>query len=286
MSKIAIVTDSASDLSEKICAELGIILVPLSVHWGSRIFKDGVDLLPVNFYPRLNLEKDLPSIYPPTPQMYADVFNKLLAQGKDVICLTLSSGLHETYGNAVAARDTLKEPERVVVMDTFCVSVGEGLLAIEAARLAGQGLNLGEIVAALKNKISRLHSVFTIRSWEILVKGGRINAFQGGLIALMDIKPILHLDKLGRIVPLSKVRSDKKALAQLEAEVGKLGVNLRGQTMGVAHALDPVTGAEIAQILKEKYGAAEVVVGEIGPVNAAHFGPGGIAVFFYGPPVR
>lgn len=103
---------------------------------------------------------------------------------------------------------------------------------------------------------------------------------------LLDIKPVLHLDEHGKIAPLTKVRSRKKALVQLLAEVEKQGADLRGQIMGVSHARDPETGAEMAALLMEKFGAAQVVVGEIGAVIGTHTGEGCIALFFYGNPMR
>lgn len=286
MSKVVIVADSAADLSKEMYQELGIIVVPLYVNWSGQSFKDGVDLIPENFYPRLKEEKDLPTTSQPTPGDYLELFNKLLAEGNDVLCLTISSGLSGTYSSAITARGMLEEQDRVEVVDTLAASVGEGLIVHEAARLAKEGLSLVEIVPQLKEKISRLRSIFTINTLENLVKGGRLSALQGGLGTLLDIKPILHLDEHGKIVPLTKVRSRKKALAQLEAEIEKQGTNLAGQVMGMSHAHDPELGAEMAKMLKEKYGASEVITGEIGSVIGTHTGQGCIALFFYGEPIR
>ena len=286
MSKIVIVADSAADLPKELCLDLGIITVPLYVNWSGESFKDGVDLVPETFYPRLKVEKELPQTSQPTPGDYLELFNKLLAEGKEILCLTISSGLSGTYSSAITARGLLEDKDRVEVVDTLAASIGEGMIVLEAARLVKEGLSLAEIIPQLKEKISRLRSIFTINTLENLVKGGRLSSLQGGLGTLLDIKPILTLDEHGKIVPLTKVRSRKKALAQMEAEIEKQGTNLKGQTMGMCHAHDPVLGAEKAQMLKDKYGAADVVRGEIGSVIGTHTGQGCIALFFYGEPIR
>lgn len=286
MSNIVVVTDSGADLPKQICAELGIIIVPLYVNWGGKTYKDGVDLDAETFYARLQEENELPSTSQLTPATFQELFNKLLAEGKDVLCLTLSSGLSGTYNSAAVARGMLENPDRVAVVDSLAASMGQGILAVEAARMAKQGLALGEIVSQLQGKISCLRSIFTLNTLQNLVKGGRLSAFQGSVATLLDIKPILHLDEQGKIVGFAKVRSRKKALAQLEEEVLRQGKNLPGQVMGLSHAHDPETGEEMARILKEKFGAAEVIYGEIGPVIGTHTGQGCIAIFFYGEPMR
>jgi DegV family protein with EDD domain len=286
MSKIVLVADSASDLPKELCSELGIIVVPLYVNWSGKSYKDGIDLVPDNFYQRLTEEKELPQTSQPTPGDYLELFNRLLAEGNDVLCLTISSGLSGTYSSAITARGMLEDQNRVAVVDTLAASLGEGLIVLEAAALVKEGLSLAEIIPKLNDKISRLRSIFTINTLENLVKGGRLSSLQGGLGTLLDIKPILTLDGHGKIVPLTKVRSRKKALAQMEAEVEKQGENLKGQVMGMSHARDPKLGAEMAQMLKDKYGAAEVVSGEIGAVIGTHTGQGCIALFFFGEPIR
>lgn len=286
MSQIVIVADSAADLPKHVCDQHGIIVVPLYVNWKGQTYKDGEDIRPDTFYPLMKEEEELPTTSQPTPGTYLELFNELLAQGKEVLCLTLSSGLSGTYSSAITAKGMLDEPEKVEVVDTLAASVGEGLLVLEAVRMVNEGLSLQDIVPRLGDKISRLRSIFTINTLENLVKGGRLSTLQGGLGTLLDIKPILHLDEHGKIVPLIKVRSRKKALAQLEMELKKQGSKLPGQVMGVCHAHDPETGAEMAKILKEKYGAAEVVIGEIGTVIGTHTGEGCIALFFYGGPMR
>src|SRR5690554_5146550 len=247
MSQLVIVADSAADLPHSIRDELGIIVVPLYVNWSGNTYKDGVDLVPADFYPRLKQEDKLPTTSQPTPGTYLELFNELLAEGKDILCLTLSSGLSGTYSSAITAKGMLDDQERVEVLDTMAASIGEGMLILEAVRLAKQGLGLKEIIPPLKDKISRLCSIFTINTLENLVKGGRLSLIQGGLGALLDIKPILHLDTQGKIVPLTKVRSRKKALAKLEEELQKQGKDLQGQIMGVSHAHDPKLGAEMAK---------------------------------------
>lgn len=286
MTKIHIITDSGSDLPQQLCDELGIHIIPLYVMIGDDSHKDRVELQPETYYPRLKGLAKLPTTSQPTPGDFRELFSSLLAQGGEILCLTISSGLSGTYQSAITARDMLEGKGRIEVIDTMGASIGQGLLAVEAARLAAQGKPMDEILPQIRERKARLHSIFTIDTLENLVKGGRVSAFQGGVGALLDIKPILHLNQEGKIVTLNKVRSRKKALAQLDAEIEVLGKDLQGQVMGVSHAREPELAAEKARILKEKFGAAQVIVGEIGAVIGTHTGQGCVAVFFYGDMVR
>jgi len=286
LTKMHIITDSGSDLPQQLCEQLNIHVIPLYVMMGDESYKDRIDLQPATYYPRLKELAKLPTTSQPTPGDFKNLFANLLEEGGEILCLTISSGLSGTYQSAVTARDMLGGQGRIEVMDTQAASIGQGLLAVEAARLADQGKTMDEILPQIRERKARLHSIFTIDTLENLVKGGRVSAFQGGVGALLDIKPILHLNEEGKIVTLNKVRSRKKALTQLDAEIEARGKDLQGQVMGVSHAREPELAAEKAQILMEKFGAAEVIVGEIGAVIGTHTGQGCVAVFFFGDMVR
>ncbi|MTI96502.1 MAG: DegV family protein [Firmicutes bacterium] len=281
MSKLVIVVDSACDLPAELCEELSLQIVPLYVNWSGKTFKDRVELDTDSFYPRLLSESELPQTSQPTPGDFVSVFEELLDQGKDILCLTISSQLSGTYQSAVAAKQQLEGQGTIEVIDTLAASVGQGLLAVEAASLASEGKELPEIVEAVTEKRDRLRSIFTIDTLENLVRGGRLSKLQGGLGTLLDIKPVLHLEA-GKIMPLTKVRSRKRALALLDTELEKQGVNLQGQVMGVSHVREPELAKQKADLLREKYGAKDVIIGEIGSVIGTHTGQGCVAIFFYG----
>jgi DegV family protein with EDD domain len=141
---VVIVSDSTCDLNPKEALSLGIELVPISVRFGSKVYKDGVDLSLSEFYDKLSGERELPTTEPPTSEAFAAVFRRNIDAGKKIICLTVSAKLSKTYDNAVVAASALGEGIRII--DSKTVSGGIGLLASGAAKLALEGEDLFSIV--------------------------------------------------------------------------------------------------------------------------------------------
>ena len=265
------------------CTERGIIVVPLYVHWQGQTWRDGEDMSAAEFYRRLQTERVCPA-HPSLRPEHTWICSAGCWPRARKCCASPCP-----RGSAVQSTALLRHGAcwrnrtRWQWWIHWLLPWGRACWCWRPP-IWPPGHGLQEIVARLRDRIGRLRSVFTINTLENLVKGGRLSAVQGGLGTLLGIKPVLQLDARGKIVPLTKVRTRKKALAQLVAEVEKQGAGLEGQVMGVSHAHDPETGALMAQLLKERFRAAEVVVGEIGPVIGAHTGQGCIALFFCGRP--
>lgn len=211
---VHIVTDSTSDISKALADEHGITVIPLTVSFGQESYSDGVDLTAEEFYARLQLTKTLPTTSQPPPALFQYAYQHLASRG-DVVSIHLS---HKFSGTVDAARAAAREvaPDRITVVDSGSVSMGLGMCAIAAARVARAGGTSAACAAAAESVAGRLRIAVAFETLEYLRRGGRIGratAFLGGLLRL---KPILTV-KDGETFPVTRVRSRAKALDELFA---------------------------------------------------------------------
>ncbi|MCR4432365.1 MAG: DegV family protein [Tepidanaerobacteraceae bacterium] len=281
--KAKIITDSANDLPEEILKKYDIKFAPLSIAFEDGTFLDGVDLSREQFYERLINARQIPRTSQPSPRAFYDLMKDALQQGLEAVVITLSSGLSGTYESALAARAELekKEQERIHIVDSLAASTGQGLLVYEAAKMAQSGKSASEIAEAVEELKGRLCSIFTVDTFEYLLKGGRVTRMQAFIGTVLDIKPVLHLDSSGRIVPLEKVRGKRKASARLLEIMAEQGRDLDRQTVGIVHAHAPEEAARLAEQIKSRFNVRELVIGELSASIGTHTGPGCLSVFFY-----
>lgn len=282
MPTIRIITDSACDLDWEMIQQAGIEIISLHVTFGAETYKDMMEITRERFYEMLARAKELPRTSQPSPSDYVEIYQKDLAEADELLVLTLSSGLSGTYNAASLARGMLQaeQQERVWVFDTKAASVGQGLLALEAARRVKAGETTAEIVKALESFRDRLASVFTLDTLVYLEKGGRISKVQAMVGTILNVKPILQLDEAGRIVPREKVRGRKQALQRLLDIMAAEGDHLEDQVIGICHARAAQEAEETAAEIRRRFRVRDVVIGEISAIIGTHVGPGCFAVFY------
>lgn len=281
--RVRILTDSCSDLPRELLQSRGIDSIPLTVNLGDREVKDGVDITADEFYQRVQREKLAPRTSQITPVEYGAFFREAVADGSEAVYIGLSSGLSGSIQNAFLAAQSPELGGRVQVVDSLGASVGQGLMVLKAADLAESGLPAAAIKEEIDRYRARVCHVFTLDTLEFAARSGRVTRFSSIAAGVLDIKPVLNVDMEGHLVPFEKVRGRKKALNRLLEEMERLGANTVGQRMGFSHAADPATAADFAERFRTRYGASEVVVGQIGATIGSHVGPGCIAIFFEGP---
>jgi DegV family protein with EDD domain len=292
--QIHIVTDSTCDLLPSFAKRRSINVVPLSVVFGTTVYKDGIDLLPDEFYQMLDGGEIFPTTSPPGRGEFLETYRRLVATG-DVLSIHISSKQSLTSENAgEAAADGANEfaqlrleadgvgvPE-VRVVDSKLNSVGLGLLVVFASRMVEKGLGLDEISTRIEDIRERMEFLFLVDTLEFLRKGGRIGQAQALIGTLLGIKPILgQVD--GEVVPVDKVRGGRKAQPRL-MEILESRVNLgRPVFAAVAHASAPKWGQRLKDLLMETFDIVEMLEGEIGPVVGAHAGPGTVGCIVFQP---
>ena len=218
MPGVHIVTDSACDLTDQLVKEHNVIVVPLTIRFGSEELEDRRQLTPAEFWERCRGKGDLPQTAAPSPGAFQAAFQQAADEGADaVLCLTISSKVSGTYGSAVTAADTF-DGVPVRVLDTYSLTMGQGLLVIAAAEEAAAGAGIDELVAATEDRIPRTRIYGVLGGLEHLQRGGRIGGARALLGSLLNIKPVIQL-KDGEVAEESKQRTRAKALAYMEAKV-------------------------------------------------------------------
>lgn len=275
---IKIVTDNCCDLPVEILERYKIRLVHLQVRFGDRGYLPE-ELNNEQFYKLMADSQILPSTSQPTVEETNQVYSEALADGSEVIAIHMSSGLSGTYQGGVLVKNTLDNPN-LYVFDSLKASVGMGLMVVQAARLVEQGATVPEILQRLQEMQSTMQCVFLVGNLESLIKGGRVSKAKGKIAVVFDIKPVLHINEEGFIMPYDKVRGVKGAQHKLINIMEKNGSNLALQTVGVCHSAVPEIANALSETIKEKFAVKEVIIGDIGPVIGAHVGAGTFSVFF------
>ena len=288
MNKYVLVTDSSCDLSEAMVRELDLSVLPLSFHIGENSYKDHPDrreMDPKDFYDRIR-SGAMPTTSAVNPEEYIEHLTPFLEQGQDVLVLAFSSGLSTTCQSAQIAAAELSEryPERkLLVVDTLCASMGQGLLCWHAAqkRLAGESMEAVRDWCE-ENKL-RLCHWFTVDDLMHLKRGGRVSAATAVVGTMLQIKPVLHVDDEGRLINVSKARGRRASLDALVSKAGELATEPAAQRLMLISHSDCETDAQyVADQIKEKYGVQRIELNNIGPVIGSHTGPGCVALFFLG----
>lgn len=272
---IAIVTDSTSDLIPELCAQHGIVSVPLYVLFDGKMHKDSIEITPPELFAGLKAGKKTPSTSQPSPAEFADVYTKALESVDQVLSIHISGQLSGTVGSArLAAQDF---EGKVTVLDTGSVSMGLGMRALRAAELAKAGESMPQILAELERVGKEADLRFTVDTLDFLKINGRIGGAQALLGGLLNIKPILVVRK-GRVETGGRVRGHKKAVQDLVDYTRKY-VTLHG---GARVTFLSTIGGE-AYVQEVRAGLAGLDFTDlgnhsIGAVVATHTGPGTMGV--------
>ena len=215
------------------------------------------------------------------------VFREILKEGKDILHIAFSSGLSGTANAARLAAENMMEefPERkIIVIDSLCASLGQGLLVDYALKLQQQGKTMEETAKWLEDHIQNICHLFTVEDLKYLQRGGRISKTTALVGTMIGIKQVLHVDPEGKLVSISKVRGRKQSI---QALVNKMEENIgkyRGekQPIFISHG-DCIEDANyLAELVKERFGYDEFLINDVGPTIGAHSGPGTLALFFMG----
>lgn len=272
MSRVAVVTDSTADLPGELIERHGIRVVPLTVHFGAEEYKDYVEMGPDDFFQKLATSPHLPKTSQPSPADFAAVYEEVGKEARSIVSVHISSDLSGTYQSAMMARDMHPDLD-IEVVDARSASLGTGLAVLAAAQAAARGEDKAGVAKAAGDSAAKLHVFFAVDTLEYLEKNGRIGKAQALLGGLLKIKPILTLDN-GVVAPFDRVRGHAKAMARLvdvarETLGGKKGVRL-----AVIHGNAPDAARELEAGLRDAVNVADCFTGQVGPVVAAHAGPG------------
>ena len=283
MSNYQIITDSACDLPKAMLQTLNVNTVPLTVNFRGQEHNDSVEDAEVKALYDAMRGGEVATTSAVNPDGWAAAIEPALAEGKDALVLAFSSGLSTTYQSAVIAAQELKEKypqQNIRVVDTLAAALGQGLLVYYVCKKRDEGLSLDELAQWTEDNKNRLAHWFTVDDLVYLKRGGRVGAATAVLGAMLNIKPVLHVDNEGHLISREKVRGRKAAIASLAAKPGQLGGE--NSTVFICHADCLDDAKTLARQLEEQYGTKEIFIGNLGAVIGSHAGPGTLAVFFLG----
>ncbi len=284
MSNFKIITDSACDLPKAMLQELNVITIPLTVNFRGEERRDSVENADVKELYDAMRGGEVATTSAVNPEGWANVIEPALAEGHDALVLAFSSGLSTTYQSAVIAANELQEkyPERTIkVVDTRAAALGQGLFVYHVCKKRDTGLSLEDLAMWAEENRDHLAHWFTVDDLVYLKRGGRVSAATAVLGAMLNIKPVLHVDNEGHLISREKVRGRKAAIASLAAKPGQLGGE-NNDIMFICQADCMDDANTLANLVKEKYGVKEVFIGNLGAVIGSHAGPGTLALFFMG----
>ena len=274
MARIRVVTDSACDLSAELAAERGLTIVPLSIRFGTEEFVDGSTLSTDDFWARCAASPVLPETSAPSPGAFQEAFLAAADEGYEgVLSISLSAGVSATYQAAVTAANAVADRIPVRTVDSRLLTMGQGLIALDVADLAGLGATLDELAARAVQLIPRTSVFGVVDTLEHLEKGGRIGGARALLGSLLSIKPVVTLVD-GVVAEESKQRTRARSLRYLadkardSASLSRLAV-----CNGAATDIDSFLGM-IEGVRSEH----PLVVVDLGPVVGTHTGPGTIGL--------
>jgi len=278
MSKIAIVTDSSAYIPNDLVKEYSITVAPQVLIWGNESYDDGVDIQPTEFYTRLKNAKVMPSSSQVTPASFHKIYKRLLDEKYDILAILIADKLSGTIASAKQAKEFF--PDAVIqIFDSNSTAMALGFQVLAVARALAKGASLEECLALAEKARDHTGVVFTVDTLEFLRRGGRIGGAAAFLGTALNIKPILEL-KDGRIEPIEKVRTRKKALDRLIELVEDRSGGRRPIRLATLHANAQSDAESVLETARVKFGAIESILSEVSPVIGTHAGPGTVGLAF------
>ena len=284
-----IMTDSCCDLSQQEVEELDLTVLPLSFTIEGKTLlntPDHADLSPEEFFKKIAEGADCTTAAVNVGQ-FTDAMEKVLDEGKDILCICFSSALSMTYQSACIAASDLREKHpgaKIIVIDSLSASRGQGMLLYRTVRERREkGLDIDALASYVDLIIQSQDHWFFVDDLNHLKRGGRVSATAALVGTMLGIKPVMHTDSEGRLTPVSKARGSKAALRALVDKMEELGIEPeKNQPVFICHANCPDYVEYVKVLLKERFNVTDVRADFIGPVIGAHTGCGTLGLFFVG----
>jgi DegV family protein with EDD domain len=282
-----IITDSTTDLSQEMADELGLEIIPYIFILDGREYLNYLDhrILPIKDFYEAVKEGKSASTSLVTEQRYMDTFEPFLQQGKDIIYFCLSSGLSSSYSQSLLAAESLKEkyPGRKLVMfDSLSACLGQGLLAYYAAKARNGGMGFDELCEYVQKLIPKIVHLVRADDLHHLRRGGRVSGAAAFMGTMLNIKPMIHINDEGRLIPVAKMRGKTKSLEYLVNQLVMVRDKSVDPVIFIGHSDAREEVPLLTEMITKSIGACEFIINDIGPVIGAHTGPGTITLFFVG----
>ncbi len=282
-----LVSDATNDLLAELAAAADIHIIAMPVDIEEEPYRyspiDG-EISPDDFYAAQKAGKHAHTSQINSAVYYA-YFQKFLENGQDVLYIGFSSGLSNTVLAAATAMEELRQqyPQRkLYCLDSLCASVGEGLLVYLAGQKRLSGMKMEQLISWVEENKLQLCHWFTVDDLAYLRRGGRISAAAATVGAMIQIKPVMHVDDAGHLINVAKAHGRKKALYAMAAAMKDTWLPQQCKTVFIGQGACLEDAGVLAKLILADCPEAEITVMPIGPIIGAHTGPGVLALFFIG----
>ena len=273
---VAIVTDSTAYIPKDWVEKYNIKVTPSVVIWDGEELRDGLDITADAFFKRLANSPTMPTTSQPTPAYFKNIYENLLAEGKDILGIHISHKLSGTFASAEQAK-ALFPDAKIANVDTLSAAMGEGWPLLMAVCAARAGKSLGECRAIVEEACKHTGILLTVDTLEFLHRGGRIGGASRLIGTMLNFKPILQILD-GRIEPRERVRTRKKSLNRLvELAVEEIG-DKRPVYMATIHANALDEAELVMEMLGEKLPLSSKITTSVSAAVGTHTGPGTIGI--------
>jgi DegV family protein with EDD domain len=284
MSKVMVVTDSTANIPAQLMNGNPIQVLPLQVIWDHKVYRDGVDIHPKEFYERLAVDKVMPSTSQTTPEEFKAAYASLINEGYDILSIHISSKLSGTMDSAIQAKRAFPGA-KIELVDSLSTSMAMGFQVMSAARMANIGSDLQECKNVALEAQRHTGVYFALNTLEFLHRGGRIGGAAAFMGTMLNLKPLLEL-RDGRIEAVERVRTFNKTIDRLldlvEAKLEKENGPVR---IAAIHANEEDKAKELLDRAVKRFSTTVVtdaVISVVGPVLGTHTGPGALGLAFMG----
>jgi len=278
--KIAILTDSCSDVPQKLLEKFHIYQLSLSINYKDKSYRDRIDITPEEVYE--NLEKEIPHTSLPSMGEIHETIEKIITDGyNQIIIPVISSGLSGTH-NAIRMVCEEFTNIKTAVIDTKNIALGSGFFSIYAAQLVERHVSFEDIVKKVEEKIKSSHIYYSLQTLRYLVKGGRLGRVEGLLGGILQIKPIISCDEEGIYYTVAKVRGRKQSISKL-IEIVQEGIkHKKNYYLAVCHGYAQEEADKIREIMQPYIDRSVLYMeGQISPALGVHTGPGLVGIGYF-----
>jgi len=271
---VKVVVDSTSDIPAQLAKEWDITIVPTYVVFGGKSYRDRLDISEDEVYTRLDHDSVFPTTSVPSPQDFADVYNKLADETDEIISIHLTSKESGVYNSALLGRELVKKKCHIEVIDSLTVAMSCGILAIAAAKEAKAGASLEKVAEVVRESIPRMHLLMVLDTLKYVVRGGRVSKGYGLLGSVLRIKPLLTM-RDGKLMLAGVARTRAKAIKRLYDFVEGFP---QVSEVAVSYTTSKEEAEALAEQIKANFPDIPLYFTRVGPVLGTHAGPGAMGV--------
>lgn len=285
MKPYIISTDCMADLPAAFIEEHHLSVHPLYYQIGNQTYNaiEGT-LSEAEFYAKMR-NGEMPTTMASNPEYIEQSFSKNISDGYDILHISFSSALSSSYNNTAVTAESMMEQNpgsKIIVIDSLCASLGQGLLVYYACKKKEEGATLEELAGYIEGIKLHVCHQFTVDDLFHLHRGGRVSKATAILGTIANIKPILHVDNEGRLINISKIRGRKRSLTTLVDNMEATMGDFENPVVFISHG-DCLEDAEfVKQQIEERFGIHDFLINYVGSTIGAHSGPGTVALFFMG----